>query len=495
MFSGKFFRGMKESLFGVPKRSSTFDSERGQLSDYDRFISTVLSTTQDFQMSFQKLATLHDNLFQLCDSLYPVGLPARNHVVSIKDLLEIFAQRYQKAEEVLSRIRDVAGQASQRNQVIFGSLDSMDRLTSLLDHYEEKLRKLRDQLQNAQRDNNHRLVESLTTKIIRNEGKRNGHKQNLDKITRDVNFDIHEIIENRINSASHLIAELAELYSVAFSDLQNVLDLLREQSALLRIKGAGRDSTASSPAARPAAPGDQGSSGSPNFQPAARSPVQQAGMRPAGSVPPPVGFGSDSYMNNRSNYSPQGQAGPGFGGGPAPSSGVPPPAASAVQPPTAYSNLNPPPQQPGGGGAAGSSSAPPYYGAAGRAANLGSSSSSYAGPPSSSDYYANVDAYNPPAPPQYGAPPSQQLNYSRPPAAGNGQFAAPPPMPGPAPRGDSNAASSRGMGSYSIQPPPETPQTRAGGGTPQLLPGAEGDTSVTRKKKKKREEEEDWGGF
>eukprot|EP00391_Amoebophrya_sp_Ameob2_P011259 CAMPEP_0178997026 /NCGR_PEP_ID=MMETSP0795-20121207/8703_1 /TAXON_ID=88552 /ORGANISM="Amoebophrya sp., Strain Ameob2" /LENGTH=312 /DNA_ID=CAMNT_0020689497 /DNA_START=181 /DNA_END=1116 /DNA_ORIENTATION=- len=247
MFSGKFFRGIKEKMFGTPKRSSTFDSERSTLVDFDRFVSTVLTTAQDFSLSMHKLATLHDSLFQLCDVLYPVGVPARNHIVSIKDLLEIFSQRHQRAEGVLIHVRDVAGGAAAKNQVIFGALDQLDKLANLLDHYDDKLRKLKDQLQDAQRSNEQRRVEALTTKIIRNEGKRNGHKVNLDNITRDVNFDIHEIIENRMRISNMLIAELAELYATAFDDLQGVLDLLREQSGLLKLKAGSEGNLGGSP--------------------------------------------------------------------------------------------------------------------------------------------------------------------------------------------------------------------------------------------------------
>ncbi|CAD7948143.1 unnamed protein product [Amoebophrya sp. A25] len=551
MFNGAFFRNMKEKMFGVPRRSNAFDGERSTLTEFDRFISTVLTTAQDFSMSMQKLATLHDNLFQLCDSLYPVGMPARTNVVAIKDLLEIFAQRYNKAEEVLQHIRDSAGQASQKNQTVFAALDSMDKLQGLLNHYDEKLRKLKEQLQDVQRSGNQQRIDGLVTKIHRNEGKRNGHKTAYDKVTRDVDFDLKDIIENRVRTANYLISELAELYAVAFDDLQRVLTLLREQGAQLKIQAGregGRDSVMSpgrlgSNLAPPDAPGSfaGGSMGGPGSS--FGGPPSAGDFQNKGSGPPPgssvgMGIGSSQFGPGGASSSSSAHPGSGMkggmqqpgmgssmggGGGPSPGAmpggkGMPPgpqggpqyggpPGGGGYQPPSGgYS-----PNTPGGGFAlpgrepSYASGGPPAYG-------VSPGSSPYNSPMAPAQQASAWGQQSPPPPMNYLAQPPQ---HAGPPS---GNYGAPPPGAGqygggPPPAGQYGGGPSPGYGGGGPQhlppsgygaPPPEAqfaPPPVGGARNPAI--GRSSDTPTIaspdqaggKRKKKKAPQSEDFGGF
>ncbi len=101
LLQNKFFRSMKERLFGVNRRTTNFDAERAIVIDFDRFVNMVLSTVNEFSANFNALAACHDPLFQLCDVLYPIATPARMNVVAIKDMLEIYGERAGQADVVV----------------------------------------------------------------------------------------------------------------------------------------------------------------------------------------------------------------------------------------------------------------------------------------------------------------------------------------------------------------------------------------------------------
>ena len=110
LFGGKMFRDLKEKMFGVQRRGSAYDGDRGQLVEFDRFCNIVLALVTDFTNNYANLAQMHQPLFQLCDVIYPVATPARNHIVAIRDLMEIFGQRFQRTEQAIQIIRDHASQ-------------------------------------------------------------------------------------------------------------------------------------------------------------------------------------------------------------------------------------------------------------------------------------------------------------------------------------------------------------------------------------------------
>ncbi len=89
----------------------------------------------------------------------------------------------------------------------------MDRLQNLVDHYDVKLQKLNAEYQSSQaKSNSPKRTDALMAKITRNEDKRNRHKAELERTTRDVNFDIADIVANRLRSSNLLLADITELY-------------------------------------------------------------------------------------------------------------------------------------------------------------------------------------------------------------------------------------------------------------------------------------------
>lgn len=152
----------------------------------------------------------------------------------------------------INRIKEQASSQAQKNHLVFQNIEQMSRTQSLLEHYDVKLAKLNNQYREQQASRGDvKKMTNLSEKIRRNEHKRDTVKAEMERLNREISGDVGEITRNRHRVANVLLADITEMYADSFSGLQQCMDLLREQGALLRLKAANE--------------GDAGGSGIPGL--------------------------------------------------------------------------------------------------------------------------------------------------------------------------------------------------------------------------------------